>query len=132
MFTYYLKLALNSIKRTPILSVLMITAIALGIGACMTTITVNYMMSANPIPHKSDQLFYVRLDNWDPNFGWGDNGDAPDRNGGRRRRHPARLGWRDGYFHHPRLPFQDCRWSDDQLPPSEIDADDVGLGLHRA
>jgi putative ABC transport system permease protein len=79
MFGYYLRLALNSIRRTPVLSILMVSAIALGIGACMTTITVNYMMSANPIPHKSDQLFYVRVDNWDPNFGWGDDGDAPNQ-----------------------------------------------------
>ncbi|TDF42022.1 FtsX-like permease family protein [Alteromonadaceae bacterium M269] len=66
MFTYYLRLAFKSIKRTPILSALMISAIALGIGACMTTISVNYMMSADPIPHKSDQLYYVRVDSWDP------------------------------------------------------------------
>ncbi|MFT6993195.1 MAG: putative ABC transport system permease protein, partial [Paraglaciecola sp.] len=53
MFGYYIKLALKSVKRNPILSLLMITAIALGIGASMTTITVNYLMSADPIPHKS-------------------------------------------------------------------------------
>ncbi|MFA3790188.1 ABC transporter permease [Aliiglaciecola sp. SL4] len=64
MFTYYLRLALKSIKRNPILSALMITAIGLGIGASMTTVTVNYLMSANPIPHKSEQLFYVQLDSW--------------------------------------------------------------------
>jgi len=67
MFSYYLKLGWLSIKRNPLLSSLMIAAIAIGIGASMTIITVNYIMSSNPIPHKSDQLFYVRLDNWDPN-----------------------------------------------------------------
>lgn len=67
MFSYYLKLGWLSIKRNPLLSALMIAAIAVGIGACMTIITVNYVMSGNPIPHKSDQLFYVQLDNWDPN-----------------------------------------------------------------
>lgn len=66
MFAYYLKLAWNSIRRNPILSLLMVTAIALGIGASMTTLTVNYLMSADPIPHKSDRLFYVRLDSWSP------------------------------------------------------------------
>lgn len=45
----------------------MVTAIALGIGASMTTITVNYLMSANPIPDKSSQLFHIQVDNWDPN-----------------------------------------------------------------
>ena len=67
MFTYYLKLGWLSIRRNPLLSTLMIVAIAVGIGASMTIITVNYIMSSNPIPHKSDQLFYVQLDSWDPN-----------------------------------------------------------------
>ena len=67
MFSYYLKLGWLSIQRNPLLSILMIAAIAVGIGASMTTITVNYIMSGNPIPHKSDQLFYVQIDNWDPN-----------------------------------------------------------------
>lgn len=63
MFTYYFKLGILSLKRNPILSSLMILAIALGIGACMTSITVNYLLSADPIPHKSKNLYYVRLDN---------------------------------------------------------------------
>jgi len=66
MTAYYLRLGWLSIRRNPLLSALMIAAIAVGIGACMTTITVNYLMGSNPIPHKSDQLFYVQLDNWDP------------------------------------------------------------------
>lgn len=77
MFHYYLKLALLSIKRTPVLSLLMVIAIAMGIGASMTTITVNYLMSADPIPHKSKQLFHVQLDNWDPNQAYNDEGEPP-------------------------------------------------------
>ena len=79
MFAYYLRLALKSIKRTPILSALMIAAIALGIGACMTTISVNYMMSADPIPSKSDRLFYVRVDSWDPYNAWDDPNVPPNQ-----------------------------------------------------
>ena len=67
MFSYYLKLGWLSIRRNPLLSSLMVAAIAVGIGACMSIITVNYIMSSDPIPQKSDQLFYVQLDNWDPN-----------------------------------------------------------------
>lgn len=67
MFAYYLKLAFKSFKRNPILSSLMVAAIALGIGASITTITVNYLMSADPIPNKSHQLHYVQVDSWDPN-----------------------------------------------------------------
>lgn len=66
MFSYYLKLGWLSIRRNPLLSALMVVAIAVGIGASMTIITVNYVMSSNPIPHKSDQLFYVQVDSWDP------------------------------------------------------------------
>jgi len=62
MFSYYLKLGWLSIKRNPLLSILMVAAIAIGIGASMTIITVNYVMSSNPIPQKSDVLFYVQLD----------------------------------------------------------------------
>ena len=65
MFTYYLRLAIKSIRRNTILSVLMVSAIGIGIGACMTVITVYYTMSGDPIPHKSDKLFAVQLNAWD-------------------------------------------------------------------
>ena len=67
MFSYYLKLGWLSIRRNPLLSLLMVAAIAVGIGASMSIITVNYVMSSNPIPQKSDQLFYVQVDSGDPN-----------------------------------------------------------------
>jgi putative ABC transport system permease protein len=67
MFSYYLKLGWLSIRRNPLLSSLMVAAIAVGIGASMSIITVNYVMSSNPIPQKSDQLFYVQVDSWDAN-----------------------------------------------------------------
>ena len=67
MFNYYLRLASRSIRRNPVLSGLMVLALGLGIGAFMTTYTVYYLMSGDPIPHKSDVLYAVQLDNWDPN-----------------------------------------------------------------
>ena len=67
MFKYYLKLAVLSLRRTPVMSFLMVVALGLGIGAFMTTYTVYYLMSGDPIPHKSDVLYRVQLDNWDPN-----------------------------------------------------------------
>lgn len=79
MFSYYLKLGWLSIRRNPLLSSLMIAAIAIGIGASMSIITVNYVMSGNPIPHKSDQLFHVQLDNWDPNQPGDDGFEPPDQ-----------------------------------------------------
>ncbi|WDE06860.1 ABC transporter permease [Thalassomonas viridans] len=65
MFFYYLRLARISILRHWGLSLLMVTAIGLGIGAAMTTVTVNYLMSADPIPNKSHKLHTIQLDNWD-------------------------------------------------------------------
>jgi putative ABC transport system permease protein len=62
MFTYYLDLALRSFKRNVSLTVLMIVAIAFGVGASMTTLTVLHVLSADPIPGKSDKLYYVQLD----------------------------------------------------------------------
>ncbi|KAG1255482.1 hypothetical protein G6F68_010343 [Rhizopus microsporus] len=40
----------------------MVVAIALGIGASMTTLTVFHVLSGDPSPGKSDRLFYVQLD----------------------------------------------------------------------
>ena len=77
MFSYYIKLAFKSFKRNPILSSLMVAAIALGIGASITTITVNYLMSADPIPQKSHQLHYVQVDSWDPNQESDDGSNEP-------------------------------------------------------
>jgi putative ABC transport system permease protein len=61
MFFYHLRMSLKSIRRNPILTSLMIAAIGIGIGVCMTAITVFYVMSGDPIPHKSDSLFAVQL-----------------------------------------------------------------------
>jgi len=79
MFTYYLRLAWISIIRHWGLSLVMICAIGLGIGAAMTTITVNYLMSANPIPHKSEQLFFIQLDSWDVNDPFDEGVNPPDQ-----------------------------------------------------
>jgi len=62
MFAYYCNLALRSFRRDKALTALMVVAIALGIGACMTTLTVFHVLSGDPIPHKSERLFYVQLD----------------------------------------------------------------------
>jgi len=77
MFSYYLKIAWISIIRHWGLSLLMICAIGLGIGAAMTTVTVNYLMSSDPIPHKSKQLYNVQLDSWDVNDPFNDGLSPP-------------------------------------------------------
>ena len=66
MFNYYLRLAIRSLKRNIVLTVLMIAAVGVGIGASMTTLTVFRAMDNDPIPQKSRQLFAVQIDNWGP------------------------------------------------------------------
>ncbi|HEY0198533.1 MAG TPA: ABC transporter permease [Rhodanobacter sp.] len=61
MFTYYLDLALRSLKRNKVLTALMVLAIGLGIGACITTLTVLHLLSGDPLPGKSAQLFYPQI-----------------------------------------------------------------------
>jgi putative ABC transport system permease protein len=66
MFGYYMGLALRSFRRNPGITLLMVLAIALGIAVCIMTLTVYHAMSGNPIWWKSDQLYAVTMDNWDP------------------------------------------------------------------
>ncbi|MEN5062044.1 ABC transporter permease [Luteimonas sp. TWI1416] len=62
MLGYYCNLAVRSFRRNRMLTALMVLAIALGIGASMTTLTVFHVLSGDPIPDKSDRLFHVQLD----------------------------------------------------------------------
>jgi putative ABC transport system permease protein len=77
MFNYNVKLALKSMRRNPIMTALMVAAIAVGIGISMTTMTMYYMMNGNPIPAKSDVLFAITLDSWSPLRPFND--DKPER-----------------------------------------------------
>ena len=63
MFSYYFTLGLRSLRRNPMLTALMVVTLAVGVAACMATFTVLYVMSGDPIPQKSSQLFVPRLDN---------------------------------------------------------------------
>jgi len=62
MFAYYLDLALRSLRRNKALTALMVLAIALGIGASMTTLTVLHVLSGDPLPGKSAHIYYPQLD----------------------------------------------------------------------
>lgn len=64
MWKYYLKLAWLSIRKTPVLSALMIVAIATGIAASLTTLTLYSVIASNPMEHKNDSLFRLQLDSW--------------------------------------------------------------------
>lgn len=79
MFGYYLDLALRSLRRTPILTGLMVLAIGLGIGASMTMLTVLHVMAQDPLPQRSAQLYYPHIDplpkNYPAHSDWGDPSD---------------------------------------------------------
>lgn len=78
MFTYYLDLALRSLRRNKALTALMVLAIALGIGASMTTLTVLHVLSGDPLPGKSAQLYYPQVDPQDIK-GMQPNKEPPDQ-----------------------------------------------------
>src|SRR5574338_477640 len=62
MFSYYLDLAVRSLKRNVALTILMIVAIAFGVGASMTTLTVLHVLSSDVCSSDLDRLFYVQLE----------------------------------------------------------------------
>lgn len=62
MFDYYCSVALRNINRSKVLTALMVTTLALGIGSCITTLTVLRVLSGDPVPQKSANLFYPQID----------------------------------------------------------------------
>lgn len=66
MFLYNLRIAAKSLRRNPILTALLIGAIALGICISTTFIALRHVFEKDPLPGKSSTLFNVRLDSWDP------------------------------------------------------------------
>jgi putative ABC transport system permease protein len=76
MVRYYLQLAVRSLRRNFALSALMVIAIALGIGASMTTYAAFRATGGDPIPWKSRELFVPQIDLW--GFKHRDNNEPPD------------------------------------------------------
>ena len=61
-----LRIALLSLRRNPILSTVIIGGIALGIAVATLFSTMRHVLARDPVPGRSDSLYYVRMDNWDP------------------------------------------------------------------
>jgi putative ABC transport system permease protein len=66
MLRYHAELALRALRRNVLLTVLMIAAIAVGVGSAMSVLAVLRGLSSDPIPSKSQRLFGVWIDNWGP------------------------------------------------------------------
>lgn len=62
LFGYYCYLAIQSFRRHALLTALTVMAIAIGVGACATTLTVFHALSRDPMPGKSHRLFHPQLD----------------------------------------------------------------------
>ena len=80
MFAYYLRLAVQSFRRNPGLTALMVMAIALGISVCMVTLTSYRAAARIPLPHKNEMLYAPNVDSWDPKEPYNKDKalDAPD------------------------------------------------------
>ncbi len=76
MFTYFLELAVRSLRRGAGLAALMVLAIGFGVAASMTTYAVFRAVSGDPIPWKSSRLFVPQVDMWGPT-GRGSDGEPP-------------------------------------------------------
>ena len=62
MLTYHLELAVRSLARSKVLTALMIVAIAMGIGASMTTLVIYHSLADDPLPDRSDRVHAVQVD----------------------------------------------------------------------
>lgn len=77
MLLYNLRIAVKSLRRNPVLTAVIIGGIALGICASTTFTTVRHMFARDPLPGKSGNMFYVRMDNWDPHSPYPTSSDTP-------------------------------------------------------
>src|SRR5579859_5135469 len=62
MLTYYAATAISSLRRSKALAVLMVLVIGLGIGASMTMITIFHVLSGDPLPGRSGQIYAPVVD----------------------------------------------------------------------
>ena len=64
MLGYHIKTAIVSLKRNPVITALLIAAIALGICVSTSFVTLRHLYTQELVPGKTDELFYVQLDTW--------------------------------------------------------------------
>ncbi|RAP58522.1 ABC transporter permease [Oleiagrimonas sp. MCCC 1A03011] len=62
MLGYYMNLALRSLRHHKVLAGFMVLAIALGIGASITMLTVLHNLSGDPLPQRSAVLYHPQVD----------------------------------------------------------------------
>ncbi|MEN3157733.1 ABC transporter permease [Alkalimonas sp. NCh-2] len=57
-FIYYIRISLLSIKRAPLPYALTIFILSVGLGVFFANATFYYQLNSDPLPHKSDKLFF--------------------------------------------------------------------------
>ena len=77
MLLYNLRLAWKSVLRHPALSGLIVAGIALGVAVSTSFVTIWHVLAADPIPGKSDRLFYVRVNAWGGTEPYDEEGNPP-------------------------------------------------------
>ncbi len=77
MLLYNLRLSWKSLRRTPMMSLLTLGAIGLGIAVATSFTAIFYLLSADPMPDKSSDVHFIRLDSWNPDRPF--DGDHPER-----------------------------------------------------
>lgn len=60
-FLYYLKVSATSIRRAPLPYALTVFIMALGLGVFFANATFYYRLNSDPLPHKSDKLFFPMM-----------------------------------------------------------------------
>ncbi|MEJ0005945.1 MAG: ABC transporter permease [Steroidobacteraceae bacterium] len=66
MLGYYIELAIRSLKRNIAFTVLVVAAVGIGIGTCMTEFSFMYALLGNPVPDKALRLVVPQIDAWGP------------------------------------------------------------------
>jgi putative ABC transport system permease protein len=77
MIGYQLRMAWKSLRRNPGHTAIVAGGIALGVAVSTLFATVRHSFAKDPIPHKSDVLFHVRLDSWGPHEPYPGGGPPP-------------------------------------------------------
>ena len=58
---YYFKISLISIKRAPLPYLLTVLILSLGLGMFFANATFYYRLNSDPLPQKSDKLFFPMM-----------------------------------------------------------------------
>ena len=60
-FLYYLKVSYISLKRAPLPYALTVFILSVGLGVFFANATFYYQLNSDPLPHKSDKLFFPMM-----------------------------------------------------------------------